>query len=108
MNMIENSPFFSRLLLRLPASLSSLSVPFSFFESKLSELRCRLSAVAGPRLDGRYSGVFLEDEKGVLNCFGGVRPFGSAAASGRFTLVKPALTAVNPPELIAVKPAPLT
>jgi len=98
-------PFLSRLLLLLPGSPSSLSVDESFFaKSKLSQLSWRFS-VAGPRPEGRYSGVFLLDESGVANPFVGVAPFESAAAfGGRFTLVNPELTAVKPPELIAVNP----
>lgn len=98
-------PFFNRLLLLLPASPSSLSVDESFFaESKLSQLSCRFNA-AGPRLDGRYSGVFLAEESGVANAFVGVGALESvSAAERRFTLVNPELTAVKPPELMAVNP----
>jgi len=47
--------------------------------------------------------VFFADDIGVLNCFVGVGPLLSpAGANGRFTLVKPELTAVNPPVLMAV------
>lgn len=100
----ENKPFLSRLLLRLPGSLSSLSAGQSFLaESMLSQLIWRLIA-AGPSPDGRYSGVFLADGRGVLNCLGVALLLSEAGASGRLTLVKPALTAVNPPELMAVKP----
>lgn len=94
-------PFLSRLLLLLPPS-SSLSAPLSLAKSRLSLLNCRLSA-AGPRLDGRYSGVFLAEVIGLPNCFVGVLILGSGA-TGRLTLVNPELTAVKPPELIAVNP----
>lgn len=56
----NHSPFLSRLLRRLPLSASSLSVAASLAdESRLSQLSCRLSAPAGPRDDGRYSGVLV-------------------------------------------------
>ena len=102
-------PFFNRLLLRPPSSLSSLSVPLSFLESRLSVLSCLFNGCAVPRTEGLYSGVFLADVMGEANCFGGVAPLGSAAASGRLTLVKPELTAVKPPELFTgVKALELT
>lgn len=66
-------------------------------------LICRFIAVDGPRLEGRYSGVFFDEVMGVPNCFVVVLVLGSAAA-GRLTLVKPELTAVKPPELMAVNP----
>jgi len=101
---VGTASFFSRLLLRLPGSPSSLSVGQSFFaESTLSQLNCRLRA-AGPRPDGRYSGVFLADGRGVPNCLGVALLLSEAGANARLTLVKPALTAVKPPELMAVKP----
>lgn len=80
-----------------------MSAPFSLPESRLSLLICRLSAFAGPRLDGLYSGVFLAEAIGLPNDFVGVLVGGSGAI-GRFTLVNPELTAVKPPELMALKP----
>lgn len=102
LNIKDDLPFFSRLLLlRLP-STSSLSQGESFSTS--SQLSCRLSP-AGPRDEGRYSGVFFEDASGVLYCFGVERLlFSEATFWGRLILVKPELTAVKPPELVAVKP----
>ena len=98
-------PFLSRLLLRLPESPSSLSTVESFLaESRLSQLICRLSP-AGPSDDGRYSGVFFVEESGVPYCLGVARPFTSdAVVSARLTLVKLELTAVKPPEFMAVNP----
>lgn len=98
----EDIPFLSRLLLRLPLS-SSLSRPFSLAESRLSTLICRFSEFAGPNPEGRYSGVFLAEVMGLVNCFEGV-PDLTSAAGGRLTLVNPELTAVKPPELMAVNP----
>lgn len=99
---MNNVPFLSRLLLLLPLSSSSLSAPFSLVESTLSTLICRFNELVGPRLDGRYSGVFLAELKGLMNCFEGVL-IGLASGTGwRFTLVNPALTAVKP--LMAVNP----
>lgn len=104
----NDSPFFSRLLRRLPASESSLSVPCSFFdESRLSQLSCRLSEVAAPIAVGLKSGVFFADVIGLPYCFGGVK-FLLSTGVARLTLAKPELTAVNPPppppELMAVNP----
>lgn len=98
---MKSVPFLSRLLLLLPAS-SSLSAPFSFIESTLSTLICRFNELAGPRLEGRYSGVFFAEFKGLMNCLEGVL-VGLASGTGwRLTLVNPELTAVKP--LMAVNP----
>lgn len=99
---MNDVPFLSRLLLLLPPS-SSFSTPFSLAESRLSLLICRLSAVAGPKLDGLYSGVFLAETIGLPNGFVGVLVCTSGAIA-RLTLVNPELTAVKPPELMAVNP----
>lgn len=96
------SPFLSRLLRLLPPSASSLSAAASFLaESRLSQLICRLRAV-GPKLEGLYSGVFFAEFKGLKDLLCGVLV--TSAWTGRLTLVKPELTAVKPPELMARKP----
>ena len=100
---MQDIPFLSRLLLLLPLS-SSLSRPFSLADSRLSTLICRFSEFAGPKPEGRYSGVFLAEVIGLVNCFEGV-PDLTSAAGWRLTLVNPPeFTGVKPPELMAVNP----
>lgn len=98
-------PFLRRLLRRLLLSPSSWSASASLLteSDELSQLSCRFSVVAA-KLDARISVVSFAEEAGLSKRFGsGVKLLDSPLID-RFTLVNPEFTAVNPPELIAVKP----
>ena len=97
-------PFLSRLLRLLPASpsASSFSAPLSFFTLSQLNVRFKDEATATILWD-RCSGVFLELENGLPFCLVAATGLMSGC-DGALTLVKPAFTALNPPELTAVQP----
>jgi hypothetical protein len=93
-------PFLRRLLRRLELSMSPLSLSGSFFAESdaLSQLVCLFTATADASSDTRVSGVFFTEGAGLFTLFG--------SGVDLLTLVNPLFTALNPPELMAVKPPP--